>query len=401
VQAQATELEGKILEWRTALIKAVEERTDQVGQSVRSEAERKDLALAAQEGAAGRRKETLELLLSKAEAKVQEGDLEVLRAVKGVKAELEGSREGREAETAAPVEHANLFFALRPRDEGLQEQLRSAGAGGEVAADPEHTTVEGTRALIIGVPKNIKIRTGGEDGEPLFYGGAASDLHAAFEPAEGVTAVRLDDNGDGTYGLTFTPLPVLREGTLEVSVMSGERQVKGSPLELAVLLTWQQLSPEVTEAGSGELMFQPQEHRWAWALAAPVQKGTVASWRLRALAPDSSGLIVGVSTSPTIDDPAEYGVPPSYSFRGNGKVYKGRTSAVSGGQPFGTKDFVVLHLDRPAGRLTMRINRDPNRTAVIEGIPDTGDVWPLVMDYQHKSCKLISAEPMQPEDRIE
>jgi hypothetical protein len=402
VQAQATELEGKIMEWRTALIKAVEERTDQLGQSVRGEAERKDLALAAQEGAAGRRKETLELLLSKAEAKVQEGDLEVLRAVKGVKAELEGSREGREAETAAPVEHANLFFALRPRDERLLERLRSAAAAGSVVGSPDHTTVEGWGRLTIGEPMTLTIRTACEDGKPLTYGGAAGGVHAAFEPAEGVTAVRLDDKGDGTYGLTFTPLPVLREGTLKVIVMSGDRQVKGSPIELpAYELKWQQLHG-LTQSKAGMLTSQYSGYgtsRWIWALGAPLHRSAIAYWKLQVMVPSSS-LKVGLVTSATINDPNVHGVPASYSFRPDGNVHRGDATPRTGGQRFGTNDFVVLRLDRPAGRLTMRINRDPNRTAVIEGIPNTGNVWPFVMDHQSQSLKIVSVGPMEPEDRI-
>jgi hypothetical protein len=326
----------------------------------------------------------------------------VLRAVKGVKAELEGSREGREAETAAPVEHANLFFALRPRDDGLVWQLRSAGAAGSVVASPEHTTVEGGGLIRVGQPMRLTIRTAGEDGEPLTYGGAAGGLHAAFEPAEGVTAVRLDDNGDGTYGLTFTPLPVLREGILKVSVMSGDRQVKGSPVELAsFVLEWQQLSKRLTQEAGMLTSQQNGNWRWVWALGAPVHQHAVASWKLHVMVPSSSNLMVGLVTSPTLNDPHHgHGLPASYSFQAQGHVYRGDATASHGGQRFTTNDFLVLHLDRPAGRLTMRINRDPNRTAVIEGIPTTDNVWPLVMDRQMGSCTIVSIAPLEPEDWI-
>jgi hypothetical protein len=330
--------------------------------------------------------------------------LEVLRAVKGVKAELEGSREGREAETAELVEHANLFFALRPRDEGLLEQLRSTAAAGRVVASPEHTTVEGGGRLTIGQPMTLTIRTAGGDGVSLTHGGAAGDLHAAFEPAEGVTAVRLDDNGDGTYGLTFTPLPALREGTLTVSVMSGDRQVKDSPVELlAYELRWQQLSPGVTEIGAGTLTSEGQQYygyyRWIWAIGTPVHQHTAACWKMQVLQA-TDWLMVGVSISPTVNDPDAYDMPANYSFVSDGKVYRGDATSRRGGQRFTRNDFLVLHLDRRAGRLTMRINRDPNRTAVIKGIPTTGDVWPLVMNYSQYSGSIVSIAPMEPEDRI-
>jgi hypothetical protein len=40
-------------------------------------------------------------------------------------------------------------------------------------------------------------------------------------------------------------------------------------------------------------------------------------------------------------------------------------------------------------------------TAVIEGIPNTGDVSPLVMDYSHQSYHILSVAPIQPEDWID
>jgi hypothetical protein len=95
VQVQATELEGEMVEWFEEKIAALVQRRGMLVGRLRGEAEKKDLA--AQEAAVGRRKETLELLLSDADAKLQGGDLEMLRGIKRVKAGLQ-AREGEGVE---------------------------------------------------------------------------------------------------------------------------------------------------------------------------------------------------------------------------------------------------------------------------------------------------------------